>query len=58
MVVNLTMTEKISIPIQKDGPQQGIEYEIPKGYEPMREGKVRSKPILGGLHHHYYREAA
>jgi hypothetical protein len=38
--------------------QQGIEQDIPKGYIPMNEGKVRSKPILGGLIHHYYREAA
>ncbi len=39
-------------------PHQGINQEIPKGYEPRKEGNINSKSILGGLHHHYYRDAA
>ncbi len=38
-------------------PHQTIEG-IPKGYTPQKTGKIKSKPILGGLHHHYYRKAA
>ncbi len=37
---------------------QKIEQTIPKGYTPQKSGKIRSKPILSGLHHHYFREAA
>ena len=37
---------------------QGIEQQSPLGYEPMKAGKVKSKPVLGGLWNHYYREAA
>ncbi len=39
-------------------PHQGIEQQSPVGYVPQKEGKVQSKPILGGVIHHYYREAA
>ena len=27
-------------------------------YLPQEKGVIRSEPILGGLHHHYYRVAA
>ena len=37
---------------------QGINYGIPKGLDPQKNGKIRKLPILGGIHHHYYREAA
>jgi len=35
-----------------------LEQQSPLGYESMKVGKVRSKPILGGLWNHYFREAA
>ena len=44
-------------------PHQGI-GSIPRGEPPHIEksdfstGNIRKKPILGGLHHHYYREAS
>jgi hypothetical protein len=39
-------------------PHQGIEQQSPLGYEPMKVGKVRSKPVLGGLWRNDYRNAA
>jgi putative transposase len=39
-------------------PHQGIDQDIPKGYTPRSEGKVRQTPILGGLCYHYERQAA
>ena len=39
-------------------PHQGIDQQVPKGYLPHEKGIIRSEPILGGLHHHYFREAA
>lgn len=39
-------------------PHQGIDQRIPMGYEPQAHGKIISQPILGGLHHHYFRKAA
>ena len=40
-------------------PHQGIQQEIPKAGEPEKAGgAVCMSPILGGLHHHYYRQAA
>ncbi len=39
-------------------PHQGIDQQIPKGYLAQEKGVIKSKPILGGLHHHYFREAA
>jgi putative transposase len=42
-------------------PHQGIQQRIPEGYEkkvfPTPIGKIVSRPILGGLHHDYYRTA-
>ena len=45
-------------------PHQGID-QIPKGEPPDRElcshildSKPRCKPVLGGLHHHYYKKVA
>jgi transposase InsO family protein len=35
-------------------PHQGIEG-VPKGFRTVRKGRIRSKPILSGLHHHYFR---
>ena len=31
---------------------------IHREVEPPARGPVKSEPVLGGLHHHYYREAA
>jgi putative transposase len=39
-------------------PHQGIGQGVPQGYEPQTWGHIRASPILGGLHHHYYRVAA
>jgi hypothetical protein len=40
-------------------PHQGIQQRIPGRYgdrvNPTAEGKIISKPILGGLHHDYSR---
>ncbi|MBW8036749.1 MAG: transposase [Planctomycetes bacterium] len=38
-------------------PHQGLDQGVPCGYESQKLGKVRSKPVLSGLHHHYYRVA-
>ncbi len=37
---------------------QGIDQHIPKDYVPQKRGKILKMPILSGLHHHYFREAA
>jgi transposase InsO family protein len=39
-------------------PHQGIDQRIPRKYQPHLNGKVQKLPILGGLHHHYFRRAA
>ena len=40
-------------------PHQGIQQQIPKPGEPGKTGgAVCMSPVLGGLHHHYYRQAA
>ena len=39
-------------------PHQGIDQHIPKEYLPQKRGKILKMPILSGLHHHYFREAA
>jgi len=40
-------------------PHQGIQQEIPKPGAPEKiGGPVRKSAVLGGLHHHYYRQAA
>jgi hypothetical protein len=39
-------------------PHQGIEQNIPKGYEPQKEGMVVSEPVCFGLFRHYFRKAA
>ena len=39
-------------------PHQGIEQQIPKGYEIQREGRIVSRPVLCDLNHEYYRESA
>ena len=39
-------------------PHQGIDQTIPNGYISQKFGKIKSTPILSGLHHHYFREAA
>jgi len=39
-------------------PHQGIDQQVPKGYSPQEKGDIRKKNILGGLHHHYFRDAA
>ncbi len=41
----------------KQRPHQGLDQEIPEGYDPSTEGEVISKPILSGLYHHYERAA-
>jgi len=40
-------------------PHQGIQQQIPKPGEPEKTGgAVRKSVVLGGLHHHYYRQVA
>ena len=40
-------------------PHQGIGQSIPeRPPEPKEGGPVEAQPVLGGLHHHYYRKAA
>lgn len=39
-------------------PHQGIDQGIPLGYSVQSHGSVCSQPILGGLHHHYFRSIA
>ena len=39
-------------------PHQGLDQRIPMKYKPHLYGKVQKLPILGGLHHHYFRSAA
>ena len=40
-------------------PHQGIHQQIPKPGEADRtSGPIRKSAVLGGLHHHYYRQAA
>ncbi len=40
-------------------PHQGIQQQIPKPVEPEgMSGPVRKIAVLGGLHHHYFRQAA
>ncbi len=43
-----------------DRTHQGLEQETPNGrkIEPPEIGPVKRRPILSGLHHRYYREAA
>jgi hypothetical protein len=43
-----------------DRTHQGLEQETPNGreVEPPEIGPVKGRPILSGLHHRYYREAA
>jgi putative transposase len=38
----------------------GLEKEcpVPRAVEPPESGLIRKSPILGGLHHRYFREAA
>jgi hypothetical protein len=40
-------------------PHQGIHQQIPKPGEAHRvAGPIRKTAVLGGLHHHYFRQAA
>ena len=40
-------------------PHQGIQQQIPKPGEAQRTaGPICKTPVLGGLHHHYFRQAA
>ena len=40
-------------------PHRGIQQQIPKPGEPEKnEGAVCRSSVLGGLHHHYFRQAA
>ena len=40
-------------------PHQGIQQQIPKPGEAERtRGPIRKRAVLGGLHHHYFRQAA
>ena len=38
----------------------GLEKDcpVPRAVEPPNIGAVRKRPVLGGLHHRYFREAA
>ena len=42
----------------KTRPHQGIEQQPPKGYNIIKDGKIKFRPILFGLNQEYYREAA
>jgi transposase InsO family protein len=45
----------------QDRPHQGINQQIPINYDRQRANmfeKVRSRPVMGGLHYSYSREAA
>jgi hypothetical protein len=40
-------------------PHRTLELETPEGPQSVqRHGRVVSKPVLGGIHHRYEREAA
>ena len=39
-------------------PHQGIDQQIPDGSSFSKDGIIKKKNILGGLHSHYYRDAA
>jgi len=39
-------------------PHQGLNQSIPDLNIENRTGKILSLPVLGGLHNHYFREAA
>jgi len=39
-------------------PHQGLNKNTPNGFTAQKYGKVRKKPILGGLCYHYERQAA
>ena len=39
-------------------PHLGIDKQIPKGSSSLEDGTIMSEPILGGLHSHYFRDAA
>ena len=39
-------------------PHQGISQHVPIEYPPQKRGDIQKNPILGGLHHHYYRKVA
>ena len=40
-------------------PHQGIQQQIPKPGDAQRTaGPIRQSAVLGGLHHHYFRQAA
>jgi len=40
-------------------PHQGIQQQIPRPSEPrIMSGAIRKSAVLGGLHHHYFRQAA
>jgi hypothetical protein len=43
--------DRTHIGLEKDCPE-------PRDVEPPEIGPIRSRPILGGLHHRYYRNAA
>lgn len=39
-------------------PQQGLAGETPRPQVPSGKGELISVPVLGGLHHRYWRAAA
>jgi hypothetical protein len=40
-------------------PHQGIRQQIPKpGEAEKADGAIRKSAVLGGLHHHYFRQVA
>jgi hypothetical protein len=39
-------------------PHQGLEQHVPQNYSPQKEGEILKRPILSGLHNHYFRKAA
>ena len=39
-------------------PHQGINQSIPLDHPKNQTGQIKKLPILGGLHHHYFRKAA
>ena len=52
-IFDTLIIEDMTFSISLYGDQKG-----PKKHKPHIYGKVQKLPILGGLHHHYFRSAA
>ena len=53
------LLQEYSIFYNTQRPHQGIRQQVPKPGEAQRTaGPICKTPVLGGLHHHYFRQAA